>query len=202
MTLPGVVVGLGNPGEYDDTPHNIGFAVVETLARRQGAAWQQEPRFQSRSTEVRLGLAEGPGQRVRLLEPLTYMNLSGQAVRAFLAFYKLPVSSLLVVCDDFQIPFGQLRFRTSGSSGGHNGLASVQAELGTSEYARLRCGVGPCPEHLPAADFVLRPFPKAIKASVEAFVERAADAVQEACTDGLAAAMSFFNQKTESNNLP
>ena len=134
-----VVVGLGNPGrEYAMTRHNLGYLVVSELARSLSAKWKLEPRFESIHAE-----AQFEGMKVHLLLPLTYMNESGRAVAKFLSFYKLGAQALTVVVDDLALPFGQERVRLSGSSGGHNGLKSIQAALGTMEYRRLRLGIGP-----------------------------------------------------------
>src|SRR5208283_87826 len=135
-----VVVGLGNPGrEYAGTRHNVGFAVVDSLAASAHAS-----RFQSRFQAQVAELVE-EALKLLLVKPETYMNLSGRSVRQFLDFYKLPVEDLLIVCDDFNLPLGKLRFRARGSAGGHNGLRSIQEQLGTPEYARLRIGVGDAP---------------------------------------------------------
>jgi len=132
-----VIVGLGNPGrEYIGTRHNVGYAVLDSLAASPRAGRPQE-RFNAAIVE----LAEEAG-KVLLVKPLTFMNLSGQSVRPLLDFYKVPVEDLLVVCDDVNLPLGKLRFRATGSHGGHNGLRNIQQHLGTPDYARLRIGVG------------------------------------------------------------
>lgn len=132
-----VVVGLGNPGrEYAGTRHNVGYGVVDILAASPRAG-----RFQERFAGAVAELTEGAG-KVLLVKPMTFMNLSGQCVRELLDFYQVPVEELLVVCDDINLPLGKLRFRSRGSHGGHNGLRNIQQHLGTSEYARLRIGVG------------------------------------------------------------
>ena len=146
-----VVVGLGNPGKrYDRTRHNVGYAVVDILAAGTKAGKAQN-RFQARLVE----LAEDAG-KVLLVKPETFMNLSGQSVRQVLDFYKLPLEDLLVVCDDINLPLGKLRFRARGSHGGHNGLRNIQEHLGTTEYSRLRLGVGAPDED--AVDHVLGAF--------------------------------------------
>src|SRR5947208_16752722 len=131
-----VVVGLGNPGgKYDGTRHNVGFAVVDGLAEAPGAG-----RFQSRLQAQVAELNEG-GQKVLLVKPETFMNLSGRSVRQFMDYYQVPLSDLLVVCDDINLPLGKLRVRARGTHGGHNGLRDIQLPLGTTDYARLRIGV-------------------------------------------------------------
>lgn len=133
-----LIVGLGNPGaEYTRTRHNAGFLVVERLAERWRAGWTYEKKFNARVTR-----AEHAGKHVLLCEPQTYMNSSGEAVAAVVDFYRVPAARLLVVVDDADLPFGELRLRPSGSSGGHHGLESIEQFLGTREYARQRIGIG------------------------------------------------------------
>src|SRR6476659_9924931 len=132
-----VIVGLGNPGpKYAGTRHNVGFDVIDYLAAAPGVAPFRE-RFEAFVAEMKEG-----DETVLLMKPLTFMNLSGRAVRAALDFYKVPVENLLVVCDDFNLPLGKLRIRPKGSHGGQKGLLSVQEHLGTDAYTRLRIGVG------------------------------------------------------------
>jgi peptidyl-tRNA hydrolase, PTH1 family len=131
-----VVVGLGNPGpRYRGTRHNVGFAVIDYLAQGPGAG-SFRSRFQAQTAELR----EGDLQML-LVKPETFMNLSGRCVREIVDFYKLPVEDLLIVCDDINLPLGKMRARARGSAGGHNGLKSIQDQLGTGEYSRLRIGV-------------------------------------------------------------
>src|SRR5262249_49353172 len=137
MTAMKIVVGLGNPGrQYEGTRHNVGFEVVDLLAEAPGAG-----RFQSRFSAQVAELVED-GVKVLLVKPETFMNLSGRCVRQLVDFYQLPLSDLLVVCDDINLPLARLRVRARGSHGGHNGLRDIQAHLGTTEYGRLRIGVG------------------------------------------------------------
>ena len=136
-----MVVGLGNPGKkYAGTRHNVGFAVVDALAEGPGVG-----RFQSRFDADLAEWLEN-GEKVLLLKPDTFMNLSGRAVRQAVDFYQLPHTDLLVVCDDINLPLGKLRFRARGTHGGHNGLRDIQNHLGTTEYSRLRIGVDAPPE--------------------------------------------------------
>jgi PTH1 family peptidyl-tRNA hydrolase len=133
-----LIVGLGNPGaEYARTRHNAGFVVADRLAERWGAGWTYEKKFNARLASAQRGC-----RRVLLCEPQTYMNSSGEAVGAVMAFYRVPPAALLVVVDDADLPLGELRLRPGGSSGGHHGLESVEQHLGTREYARLRVGIG------------------------------------------------------------
>src|SRR5581483_11570500 len=147
-----VVVGLGNPGQkYAGTRHNIGYMVIDYLAESPRAG-----RFQSRFQGQIAELIE-EGEKMLLVKPETFMNLSGRCVREVMDFYQLPLADLLVVCDDMNLPLGKLRVRAKGTHGGHNGLRDIQNHLGTTEYARLRIGVG-APEEGDAVDYVLGRF--------------------------------------------
>jgi len=182
-----VVVGLGNPGpKYTGTRHNVGFDVIDYLAKSPACSGFRE-RFEALIAEVKEG-----EEAVLLVKPLTFMNLSGRAVRAVLDFYKLPVEQVLVVCDDFNLPLGKLRVRAKGSHGGQNGLRSIQEQLGTDAYARLRIGVGqPAPGD--AVDFVLSRFRPAERVAAEDAVATAAQAVLVWVRSGVEACMNRFN---------
>jgi peptidyl-tRNA hydrolase, PTH1 family len=139
LIIPELIVGLGNPEpKYDNTRHNIGFAAVDELAKVWQMPLKENKRFQGLFAE---GVSQG-GQKVRLLKPLTYMNRSGQAVRAVTDWYKVEPRSVLVIYDDMDLPVGRLRMRLSGSAGGHNGMKSIIAHLGSQEFPRLRIGIG------------------------------------------------------------
>jgi PTH1 family peptidyl-tRNA hydrolase len=186
--LAWLVVGLGNPGpRYDGTRHNIGRDAVEILARRHGL------RLGETRAKARFGTGRLAGERVALATPLTYMNLSGDAVAPLARFFKVPPDRLLVVIDDLDLPLGSLRIRPAGGSGGHNGLASVLARLGTAEVPRLRLGIGRPPSGWEAADYVLTRFSSAERAEADALAERGADAIESVVADGLAAAMNRWN---------
>ena len=183
-----LLVGLGNPGpSYHNTRHNVGFEVLETLARRAGSP-SRRPRFQG---EVAQAMVRG--SPVLLLWPLTWMNLSGSAVLAARDFYKIVESDMLVVCDDFNLPLDTLRLRSSGSAGGQNGLADILTRLGTTSVPRLRLGIGPVPAGWKPADFVLGRFTKPERDAVGVMVERAADAAEEWLARGIQAAMNRYN---------
>lgn len=185
-----LVVGLGNPGKkYEGTRHNVGFEVVDRLARETGAG-PPRPKFDGDVWECQLG-----GERALLVEPRTFMNLSGSCVRKAVDFYQVEPADVLVVCDEFQLPVGELRLRPQGSDGGHNGLADVIRTLGTNEFSRLRIGVGPVPERWNAADFVLGKFAKDERGEIDLQVARAADAVQCWAAFGVTVAMNKFNGK-------
>jgi PTH1 family peptidyl-tRNA hydrolase len=184
-----LVVGLGNPGRrYEGSRHNLGRDAVEALGERHGIALS-ETRFNARYGLGRLGTA-----RVALALPLTYMNLSGQAVAPLARFYQVPPGAVLVVYDDLDLPLGTLRLRSSGGSGGHNGLASVCASLGTQEVPRLRLGIGRPPPGWEAEDYVLARFTEAERPEAAAVVERAVEAIEAVAAEGLAAAMNRVHQ--------
>ena len=181
-----VVVGLGNPGgKYDGTRHNVGFAVVDGLAEAPGAGRPQS-RFQAQVAELNEG-----GQKVLLVKPETFMNLSGRCVRQVMDFYHLELADLLVVCDDINLPLGRLRVRARGTHGGHNGLRDIQNHLGTTEYARLRLGVGAPGED--AVDHVLGRFRPAERAVIDDAVGLAVQAVGVWVRQGVEACMNQYN---------
>jgi len=191
-----LVVGLGNPGgTYQNTPHNIGFAVVDILAKRAGAIWKRE-RGQSR-------VAKMPESRPLMifLKPYSYMNLSGEPVRRILARYQIPLAEMLVVCDDVNLPLGQLRLRLSGSAGGHNGLLSLIDTLETESFARLRIGVGGGEPGADLTDYVLHKFSPELHDKVGQVVQRAVDAVLCYFREGAQPAMNQFNRDAETATL-
>ncbi len=182
-----VVVGLGNPGgRYAGTRHNVGFEVADLLAQSPRAG-----RFQSRFQAQVAELLEDP-YKVLLVKPETFMNLSGRCVRQLLDYYQVPAESLLVVCDDINLPLGKLRVRARGTHGGHNGLRDVQNHLGTTEYARLRLGVD-MPRDEDAAHHVLARFRPSERPVVEDAVQRAAQAVGVWLHQGVEACMNEYN---------
>lgn len=182
-----VVVGLGNPGsKYAGTRHNVGFDVIDYLAKAPGVGLART-QFQSLVAET-----SEAGDKVLLVKPETYMNLSGRAVRAIVDFYKVPVEDILIVCDDFNLPLGKLRVRANGSHGGQNGLRNIQEQLGTDAYARLRIGVGqPGPGE--AVDFVLSRFKLGEKAAIDDAIAKAAEGVLIWLRRGLDACMNATN---------
>src|SRR5688572_30356880 len=148
-----LIVGLGNPGDkYKETRHNVGFEVTSRLAARFGAS-PPRARFQGETVEANIA-----GQKVLLLTPLTYMNLSGASVLAARDFYKIELQDILIVCDDFNLPLGKLRLRARGSAGGQNGLADILRRLGTEDLPRLRIGIGSPPPGRDPAGYVLGRF--------------------------------------------
>ena len=185
-----LVAGLGNPGrEYAGTRHNVGFEVMDLLARRHHLPWPAK--LDGSSVEARW---RRPDADVLLVKPLTYMNLSGRAVSELARFYKIDLPDVLVVTDDVNLPLGRLRARASGSEGGHNGLRSIAESFGTIDYARLRIGVGRGDLRRDLADHVLARFEPDEQAGMEDAIARAADAVEVWISDGLARVMNTFNR--------
>lgn len=192
MAVEYLVAGLGNPGDrYRDTRHNLGFRVVESLARPRGGRWREQGRNRR---AARIDIA---GRDVLLLEPLTFMNLSGDALRPVVDAEGLPFNRVLAVCDDIALPLGQLRLRPAGSDGGHNGLASVIERLDTIDFPRLRLGVGPVPPRVDAAEYVLAEFFPEETATVEEMIQSAAECIVAWVTDGIDRAMGRFNARRD-----
>lgn len=182
-----LVVGLGNPGsKYESTRHNIGFEVVDRLAEG-GAGAKFQKKFDGLLAEADLDF-----QRVLLLKPQTFMNLSGRSVAQVARFYKLGLTDLLVVCDDLNLPLAKLRIRGGGSDGGQKGLRDITAQLGSDGYARLRVGIGERGE-VDAADFVLSRFRNAERSAIDDTLILASQAVAVWASQGLAAVMNRFN---------
>jgi PTH1 family peptidyl-tRNA hydrolase len=182
-----MVVGLGNPGRrYTGTRHNVGFAVVDALAQGPSAASFQN-RFQAEVAEL-----NEDGEKILLVKPETFMNLSGRSVRQALDFYQLAHEDLLVVCDDINLPLSKLRFRARGTHGGHNGLRDIQNHLGTTVYPRLRIGVGAPPEE-GAIDYVLGRFRPSERPLIEDALATAVQAVMFWVRHGIAGSMNQYN---------
>lgn len=182
-----LVVGLGNPGgQYEETRHNIGWMVLDRLADRAGRSGRGRSRDASSVIELRT-----KGLELILAKPQTYMNDSGIAVRKLLASNRVPLAEMLVIADDFALPFGKLRFREAGSHGGHNGLRSIIAELGTEKYARLRIGIGEPGRG--AVDHVLSRFTPDERACMPILLDAAAEAVEAWARDGVGKASNRWN---------
>lgn len=197
LVTPQLIVGLGNPGnKYDQTRHNVGFVAVDELARFWQITLAEQRKFQGIFGE---GLASH-GEKIRLLKPLTFMNLSGQSIRAVIDWYKLPAESVLLIYDDMDLPFGKIRMRLSGSAGGHNGMKSAIAHLGTQNFPRLRIGIGsPKTEQHPdkdAVSHVLGKFAKSEAETLEKVLQLVVEVVNCSLKQGLPKAMSLFNNQS------
>ena len=190
-----LIVGLGNPGEeYEFTPHNLGFMVIDRLAESNAI------RVSRKENTSFVGLGEVKGKQVALAKPQTYMNLSGPAVRGLLERYELKPDRLIVVYDELDLPWGSLRIRLKGSAAGHNGVKSLIGSLGTNEFARVRIGIDPG-NRVDGEKFVLAKFKRAQKQDVEETVGRAAEAVEFIIAEGAAQAMTKFNRRAQGLNI-
>ena len=184
-----LLVCLGNPGDkYENTRHNVGYMVADEVAERQRAPIQKL-KFKALTNLLTIS-----GEKVLVMKPITYMNLSGEAVRQAVDFYKVAPDHVLVVSDDTALPVGKLRIRKGGSAGGHNGLKNIIQHLGTDQFPRVRVGVGekPHPDY-DMADWVLGKFQGEDKKAIDAAVKRAADAIECILSDGLDKGMNGFN---------
>ena len=188
---PWLVAGLGNPGkEYAGNRHNVGFMVADLLASRVGAKFGRSKRAHAEVAEGRLGFG---GRKLVLVKPLTYMNLSGAPVVALSQFFKVPVSNVIAVHDELDVPFGQVRAKRGGGEGGHNGLRSMSKSLSSKEYARVRFGIGRPPGRQDPADYVLSDFSGAERKELEFLVDRAADVVEAIVLEGVEWAQNKYH---------
>ncbi len=184
-----LIVGLGNPGlEYAPTRHNVGFGCVDTLAERLAV------RFNQKRARSLVAIGEIGGQRVALAKPLTYMNLSGEAVRLLLQELGVTPEDLLVVFDDVDLPLGKLRLRAEGSAGTHNGIRNIVRVLGTEAFPRLRIGIGRPPPGVEVRDYVLSPFLPEEREAVRDSIARSADAAISILERGMVTTMTEFNK--------
>jgi PTH1 family peptidyl-tRNA hydrolase len=185
-----LIAGLGNPGrDYARTRHNAGFMVLDRLADRWKATWTLEKRFKSRVARL-----ERASRKLILCQPQTYMNASGEAVGPLAGFQKVPASRVLVVVDDADLAFGQLRLRPEGSSGGHHGLESIESHLGTQKYARLRVGIGrDDPAAREISGYVLSPFRQEEQGLLEKVLQTAGEQIECWLAEGAKPAMNRFN---------
>ena len=193
---PWLVVGLGNTGkEYAGNRHNVGFMVADLLASRVGAKFGRAKRAHAEVAEGRLGQNSGfgGGPKLVLLKPLTYMNLSGAPVVSLAQFFKVPVSNVIAVHDELDVPFGQVRAKRGGGEGGHNGLRSMSKSLSSKEYARVRFGIGRPPGRQDPADYVLSDFSGAERKELEFLVDRAADVVEAIVLEGVEWAQNKYH---------
>ena len=188
-----IIVGLGNPtAQYEGTRHNAGFDVIDVLAEKYNIS------VDARKCRAFCGKGVIAGQKVLLVKPQTYMNLSGESVGGIVNYYKIdPESDLLVIYDDISLDVGQLRIRKKGSAGGHNGIKSIIAHLGTTVFPRIKVGVGEKPKNYDLADYVLGHFSKQERELMEEGYEHASDAVEQIVQGEIEAAMNVFNKKVK-----
>ena len=198
-----LIVGLGNPGsEYVGTRHNVGFDVVDAVAERLG--WVRPGEFNRSAKSAfdglvvdgMLNLSAGGVEKVLLLKPTTYMNVSGKAVAAAMNFYKLTPPEVLVIVDELALPCGKIRLRPDGSDGGHNGLKSVKQMLGTDRYPRLRVGIDSSPPQMAGKDYVLARFTPEQTPLMKTAINKATGCVATWADDGIVKAMNQFNTET------
>ena len=192
---PWLIVGLGNPGpSYAGHRHNVGAMVVAELAARAGASLRSH-KARAVAAEVRIGTLPGgaPGPRAVIATPLSYMNESGGPVAGLMSFYKVPVEKLVVIHDDLDIPFADIRLKLGGGEGGHNGLRSITKSVGTRDYLRVRVGIGRPPGRMDAADYVLHDFSGSERSEVPLLISDAADALERLVAEGLLAAQQHWH---------
>ena len=205
-----LVVGLGNPGrEYAGTRHNVGWEVLDELAGRlgwtaggsEGFEKQARTKFDGLAVDGTVSLhSTGGTEKVLLLKPLTFMNLSGKSVQAAMAFYQIAAADILVVLDDLALPTGKLRLRSGGSSGGHNGLKDIERVLATDQYPRLRIGIDAPPPRIPGRDYVLGRFSEEQRKLLGPALARAGGAIVTWMDKGINAAMNQFNAEDKSES--
>ena len=187
-----LIVGLGNPGEeFENTPHNLGFMVIERLAECHGIRVGRKENFS------KVGRGMLGGRKIALAKPQTFMNLSGPAVKGLLERYGLTPDRLIMVYDELDLPWGELRIKPKGSAAGHKGMKSVIGSLGTSDITRVRLGIHPEHSIKDGAEFVLAPFRRAQKQEVEGTVARGAAAVESIIAVGVEKSMTIFNRRAE-----
>lgn len=187
-----IIVGLGNPSrEYEGTRHNIGFDVITRLSDDFNIPLNQKKH------KAICGSGYIEGQKVILAQPQTYMNLSGESVRAFIDFYKVPAENVIIIYDDISLDVGQLRVRPKGSAGGHNGIKSIISHLGSQEFPRIRVGVGNKPDGWDLADYVLGRFSREEEATVRIALGRASNACKDLISQGMEYTMNQYNRKVE-----
>jgi PTH1 family peptidyl-tRNA hydrolase len=185
-----LIVGLGNPGpSYSGHRHNVGAMVVDQLAVRTSGSLRSH-KARAAAAEVRVGT-----QRAIIAKPLTFMNESGGPVAGLLSFYKVPVENLIVIHDELDIPFAQVRLKLGGGEGGHNGLRSVTKSVGTRDYLRVRVGIGRPPGRMDAADYVLHDFSSTERSEVPLLISDAADAVERLVAEGLVTAQQEWHSR-------
>lgn len=190
-----LIAGLGNPTkEYDKTRHNVGFSVLDVLADKYGIDVSE------RKHRAYCGKGIIEGQKVLLVKPQTFMNLSGESLRSAVDYYKIAPEDIIVIYDDISLEPGQLRIRQKGSAGGHNGIKNIIAQLGTQEFPRIKVGVGAKPPRMDLADYVLSRFSKGEQELMDAAFREAAEAAVMMMTDGAERAMNHYNAKKKAED--
>ena len=183
-----LIIGLGNIGaKYQFTRHNVGFMVVDYLALNNSESFKENTKLKSLITKIRLN-----GEDTLLVKPTTYMNLSGEALRAVMDYYKIPIENTLVVYDDLSLDFGKIRFRPSGSDGGHNGIKSLISHAGTNKFSRVKIGVGP-QMGLPSEVFVLQNFSKEQMDGLKSIITKVAESIEYYYQNGIEKTQNFYN---------
>ncbi len=183
-----VIAGLGNPGnKYENTRHNVGFSTIDLLSSKHGI------KVNKLKHKALTGEGTIAGERVLLVKPQTFMNLSGECIRDIAEWYKLPMDNIIIVYDDVDLPVGTVRIRPKGSSGTHNGMKSVIYQLQSDEFPRIRIGIGKAPEGWDLADYVLSRFSADETGAIRESIERAADAAAAIVASGVSAAMNQYN---------
>ena len=201
LVIPQLIVGLGNPGtKYAQTRHNVGFDLLDSLAKRWQISWSDSPGERLRQRKQFQGVyGEGIGSnntKIRLLKPQTFMNLSGQSVRATIDWFKLPPESVLVVYDDLDLPLGKIRLRLSGSAGGHNGMKSIISHLGTQNFPRVRIGIDKSAGEKDTISHVLGKFSGVEAPIINEVIYLVNDAIELSLKQGVEKAMSLYNSKS------
>lgn len=183
-----LIVGLGNIGQkYTFTRHNVGFMLCDSIAINNNLNFRENSRLKCFMTNLRNGVDD-----YLIIKPTTFMNLSGESVRAVIDYYKIPIEDIIVVYDDLSLDIGKIRFRASGSDGGHNGIKSIIKHLGTKDIARLKIGIGPQP-NLPSEVFVLQNFTKEELESLKGVLSKSKDGIECYFKEGIASAQNKFN---------
>lgn len=181
-------VGLGNPGKkYDNTRHNVGFMVIDLIATQNKIEFRKEKKF-----IAEIGIGEVSGEKVILVKPLTFMNLSGESVRKIIDFYKIDVSDILIIFDDMDLPVGKIRLRQKGSAGGHNGIKSIIAHLGTQEFKRVKVGIGK-PTNIDTRNYVLSKFSKEEKKVIDDIIIEASSVCHDFLGHDIISLMNKYN---------
>lgn len=183
-----LITGLGNIGDkYSFTRHNAGFMVLDRWAAKEGFTFKSEPKLKAFLGKVKLN-----GEDILFAKPTTFMNLSGEAVRAICDYYKIDIKDILIIYDDISLDFGRIRYRANGSDGGHNGIKSVIKHLGSSDFARLKIGIGPQP-NIPSENYVLQNFPKDQTEELKEILDRAKNSVEFYLENGIEKTQNKFN---------